>query len=62
MIHKFCDSIPFLVVGGAVLSMLLSILLRYNERFREFWAQHVCSFMEEHGIRTDETKGEALRR
>lgn len=58
-IVKFANAVPFLIAGGAVMAMLLSVLLRYNERFREFWATHVCAFMEEHALPHDETKGGA---
>jgi len=53
--HSFIEAlgqaIPFLIAGSAVLAMLLVVLLRYHERFREFWSSHVCSFMEERSTR-----------
>jgi len=49
--------IPFSIVGCAVLAMLLSVVLRYNTRFREWWEAHVCGWMEEHATKSDETKG-----
>lgn len=41
--------IPFFVAGCAIVAMGVSFLLRYSERFREFWTAHVCAFMEKHG-------------
>jgi Putative zinc-finger len=43
-----------------ILLLLASLLFRFSGRsmqWREFWARHVCAFMEEHAVRTDETKG-----
>jgi hypothetical protein len=54
---SWISAVPFIIAGGAVLAMLLSILLRYNARFREFWDRHVCDWMEEHVVKSDETKG-----
>jgi hypothetical protein len=56
-LSKFFTAVPFLVAGGCFLAMLLSMLWRYSERWREFWAARVCAFMEEHGSTRDETKG-----
>jgi len=42
------EAVPFLIAGSALLAMLLAVLLRYNDRFREFWSVHVCAWMEEH--------------
>lgn len=49
--------VPLLLAGVVILALAFSALLRYNERFREFWARHVCDFMEEHT--SDDTKGGA---
>jgi hypothetical protein len=43
------DAIPFFMVGCLFLAMFISLLLRYSETFREFWAKHICAFIEEHG-------------
>jgi hypothetical protein len=51
------EAIPWVIVGGAVLAMLLSILLRYSDRFREWWERNICAWMEEHAKKSDETKG-----
>lgn len=47
-IEALMQAIPFLVAGSAFLAMLIVWLIRYNEGFREFWAGHVCAYMEEH--------------
>jgi hypothetical protein len=41
-------AVPFIVAGGAIAAMLISILFRYSGRFREFWARNVCDWMEQH--------------
>lgn len=51
------EAIPFLVAGSAVLAMLLSITLRYNDRVRAWWEANVCGWMEEHVVKSEETKG-----
>jgi hypothetical protein len=57
MMREFFDAVPFIVAGGAIAAMLLSVVLRYSERFREFWATHVCAFMEEHAVNRDPKGG-----
>jgi hypothetical protein len=51
------DAIPFLIAGCAVLAMLLSVLLRYSSRLSEWWEHNVCGWMEEHVVKSEETKG-----
>ena len=51
--QKSMEALPFFIVAAVGLAMLVSLLLRYNPRFREFWAKHVCAFMEEHGGKTE---------
>jgi hypothetical protein len=50
-------AIPLVIAGLCLLAMLISVLFRYSERFREFWATHVCGWMEEYTMESDETKG-----
>jgi hypothetical protein len=50
-------TIPFLIVGCAVAAMLLSITLRYSGSLREWWEANVCGWMEEHVVKSEETKG-----
>jgi hypothetical protein len=51
------DAVPFLLAGTVVAALIVSALFRYSESFREFWATHVCAFMEEHAVNSEDTKG-----
>lgn len=53
------EAIPFLVAGSALLVMLFSVLLRYTDRVRDWWASKVLwidLWVKEHE-RSDQTKG-----
>jgi len=45
--------VPYFIVAVVIVGMVVSILLRYSERFREFWETHICSFMEEHQVKEE---------
>ena len=33
--------VPFFMAGGVMIAMAISSLLRYSERFRNWWERHV---------------------
>jgi putative zinc finger protein len=51
------QAVPFVIVAGVLVAMLISVLFRYSERFREFWARLVVDWMQEHVAKSNETKG-----
>jgi len=51
------EAMPFVLAGIVVAALIVSALFRYSERFREFWATHVCGWMEGAHEESDETKG-----
>jgi len=55
MIRWIADNIPYVLVGAAGVAMLISVLHRHCEPFREFWERHLCGLMEERtGARKDQ--------
>jgi hypothetical protein len=47
------EAFPLFLAGMMFVAMALVTLYRYNRRFHDFWEEHICGWIEEHGHRCE---------
>lgn len=47
------DAFPLFLAGMLFIAMAISVLYRHNQRFHDFWEEHICGWIEEHGHRCE---------
>lgn len=47
------EALPLYLAAMLFIAMGISVLYRYNSRFREFWEEHICQFIETRGSRCE---------